>query len=567
VGAENDEKCLGIARELREAERCRDRAQTTAERFRILTELSCDYAYVVRIADGEAQGDESLEWASDTYLRGLLGLGDNPAAMLRGTLAYADSAGAVLGLRASLPDAMLAALPGPWSRCHPEDLPRVRAGIARVLRGETLAHEFRAYARTGEVRFISEHLRAAEDDPRRIYGAARDVTDQHTTRNAQTQLEAQLRQSQKMEAVGRLAGGVAHDFNNLLTVILTHCGFLLTDLPQNTQLHDDASDIQAAARRAAELTQRLLAFSRQQVLTPVVIELNTVLRELWPVLRSLVGDDIELSAHAADGPQHVRADRAQLEQIVLNLVVNARDAMPAGGKIELITRLSETCPAELRSAGAQGPFVHLLVRDTGSGMPDDVLARIFEPFFTTKEQGKGTGLGLSTVYGIVQQSGGAVAVDSKVGFGTTFDVVLPRVLAAVTQDKDAPARTEPRVGNGTILVVEDEEGVRRGVQRILRHAGYTVLVAADPAQALSVAEDYSATIDVLLTDVVMPMMSGVELATRIRSLRPTAKVLYMSGHARDTLNSEGDVRPVEFLQKPFTRQTLIEKVEVLLSEH
>jgi len=506
------------------------------EHFRVLAELGSDYTFVVRRVDGT----DALMWASQEY---------------------ANHVGRARGAEPQ---------PLPWAACIAEDLPELERALGRVLGGERVMHEFRVRRPDGSLGRIEERLAPDPQDPQRIYGTARALKNRED--RSQGELEAQLRQSQKMEAVGRLAGGVAHDFNNLLTVILTHCGFLLTDLAPQTQQHDDASDIQAAARRAAELTQRLLAFSRQQVLTPVVLELNTVLRELWPVLRSLVGEDIELSALAQDGALHVRADRAQLEQILLNLVVNARDAMPSGGKIELSTRMCESRPRDLVSPENGRPFAELCVRDTGSGMSEEVLARIFEPFYTTKEQGKGTGLGLSTVYGIVKQSGGAVSVDSKVGFGSTFRVVLPSVLPENAAERSARAPQERHKGRGTILVVEDEEGVRRGVQRILRHSGYTVLVAADPAQALSLAEDYAAPIDLVLTDVVMPMMSGVELAARLNALRPDAKVLFMSGHARDSLSNDslgtgsgGTPRVVEFLQKPFSRQTLVEKVESVLS--
>jgi two-component system, cell cycle sensor histidine kinase and response regulator CckA len=497
-----------------------------AEQLARVADLAYDYAYLVRFGDALPV----LLWASPGYQQHF---GDAP----------------------------------PWSRCIAEDRPNVERELGRALAGARVSHEFRERGVDGQLQRIEERL-APGSEPGSVYGCARALGPRDD--RSQGELEAQLRQSQKMEAVGRLAGGVAHDFNNLLTVILTHCGFLLTDLPPHTQQHDDASDIQAAARRAAELTQRLLAFSRQQVLTPVALELNTVLRELWPVLRSLVGEDIELAALAQDGTLHVRADRAQLEQILLNLVVNARDAMPSGGKIELSTRLCEHRPRELVEADPTRSFAELCVRDTGIGMSDEVLARIFEPFYTTKEQGKGTGLGLSTVYGIVKQSGGAISVESKVGFGSSFRVVLPSVAPDVPSERHLRPREEHLRGRGTILVVEDEEGVRRGVQRILRHSGYTVLVAADPAQALSLAEDYAAPIDLVLTDVVMPMMSGVELAARLDSLRPGVKVLYMSGHARDSLSSDGDRpgvrgRAIEFLQKPFSRQTLVEKVESVLS--
>ena len=316
-----------------------------------------------------------------------------------------------------------------------------------MRRGETLVHEFRILTREGrQERWLREYLRPERVGERAflVYGATRDVTDRHAAQLEQENLEAQLRQSQKMEAIGRLAGGVAHDFNNLLTVILTHCGFLLQDLPPRTQQHDDASDIQGAARRAAELTQRLLAFSRQQVLTPTVLDLNAVLRDLEPVLSSLVGERIELEMSLHPDGARLKVDRAQLEQIVLNLVVNARDAMPNGGRLQIVTDvvdLGARLPAR-PPGGSRGQHVALGVRDTGFGMSEQVLARIFEPFFTTKEQGKGTGLGLSTVYGIVSQCGGSIHVESRDGLRLHVRGVLPggeRARAARAQRTPARA--------------------------------------------------------------------------------------------------------------------------------
>jgi two-component system cell cycle sensor histidine kinase/response regulator CckA len=360
---------------------------------------------------------------------------------------------------------------------------------------------------------------------------------------------------------------VAHDFNNLLTVVLTHCGFLLSELPPRTQQHDDASDIQAAARRAAELTQRLLAFSRQQVLTPTVIDLNSVLRDLESMLVSLLGEGIELEIMLHPGAVRLRADRTQLEQIVLNLVVNARDAMPQGGRLQIVTAQVHLGSDYVRThpEAHEGLHVALGVRDTGQGMGEEVLVRIFEPFFTTKEQGKGTGLGLSTVYGIVKQSGGSIHVESREGFGSSFEVFFP----VVDELEKREASVRPAVSHAarkeTILVVEDEEGVRRGVQRILRHAGYQVLVAADPAQALSIAAEYAGHVDLLLTDVIMPMMTGVQLAERVVAMRDDIKVLYMSGHAREGLDAAYRNREAfEFLQKPFTRDAMLAKVAHVL---
>ncbi|HEX5656584.1 MAG TPA: ATP-binding protein [Polyangiales bacterium] len=511
------------------------RLRADERKFRILSELSNDYCFVAHVIDGRAQ----LHWLSGAIER------------ISGYAAHE------LGER------------GVWSLVSPHDREALESAHARVLRGETLVHEFRMISRGGGERWLREHLRCEVDEQgeRVIYGSARDVTERHSAQREHENLEAQLRQSQKMDAIGRLAGGVAHDFNNLLTVVITHCGFLLSDLPAQTQQHDDAEHIQMAARRAAELTQRLLAFSRQQVLTPTVLDMNLVLRELEPVLYALIGEGIELEVALHPAPLNLSIDRAQLEQIILNLVVNARDAMPEGGKLQVVTAHAGLDAEYVRNhAGAsEGPHVALGVRDTGSGMAEDVLARIFEPFFTTKEQGKGTGLGLSTVYGIVQQSGGSIDVESKIGFGTTFEVFFRAATEPARPASVRPPTVELAPREATILVVEDEEGVRRGVQRILKHAGYQVLVAADPQQALALVSDLGGKLDLLLTDVVMPMMTGAELAERVLRLRPGLRVLYMSGHAREALDAQLlRNQGAEFLPKPFTRQSLLGKIHSVL---
>ncbi len=517
-----------------ESERSHDELREAERRLRILAELTNDYCYVVRVRRDAL----TCEWMTGDFER-------------------------ITGFDQAVARERL-----PWGIAHPDDRESIEAALQRVLRGDSLVHEYRIVTESGQERWMREHLRPEidADGSGVLYGAARDVTDRHVAAREQSNLEDQLRQSQKMDAIGRLAGGIAHDFNNLLTVILTHCGFLLQDLPPNTQLRDDASDIQSAARRAAQLTQRLLAFSRQQVLTPTVLDVNSVVRDLESVLVSLLGEGIELEVSAFPGSLRVKADRAQLEQIVLNLVVNARDAMPHGGKVQLMTG-NVSLGAEYARTHPEarpGPHVALSVRDTGVGMGSEVLARIFEPFFTTKEQGKGTGLGLSTVYGIVKQSGGSIHVESQVGFGTTFEVFFPVVEEPEKLEPSIRPASERARRQETILIVEDEEGVRRGVQRILKHAGYQVLVAADPAQAIAIVEDYQGKLDLLLTDVVMPMMSGVQLADRVVAMREGIKVLYMSGHARDGLDV--GTGPREFLQKPFTRQAMLSKVAGVLGD-
>ncbi len=381
------------------------------------------------------------------------------------------------------------------------------------------------------------------------------------------ELEQQFRQAQKMEAVGRLAGGVAHDFNNLLTIINGYSQLLLEKLDPGSPLSAQVSEIKKSGERAAELTQQLLAFSRRQVLTPQVLDLNQVVKDTDKMLRRLIGEDIECQTLLHPQLWRVRADPGQMAQIIMNLGVNARDAMPQGGTLTIETSNMEVSEAFL-SAHAEilpGRYVVLAVRDTGMGMDHETQTHIFEPFFTTKEQGKGTGLGLATIYGIVKQSGGYIWLYSEPGRGATFKIYLPCVEGEVQIEAPSGERRKTYQGTETILLVEDDASVRHLVENVLKSQGYNILAAADPEEATKVSSAHEKTIDLLLTDLVMPKWNGRQLAEHLTFSRPTMKVMFMSGYTGDAVLRHGVLNTgAAFLQKPFTPQALIRKVRGVL---
>ena len=397
----------------------------------------------------------------------------------------------------------------------------------------------------------------------------RDITERKRIEEEKAVLQEQLRQSQKMEAVGQLAGGIAHDFNNLLTVIRGYSQLSLNELQKQDPLWENMEEIGKAADRASELTHQLLAFSRRQLLEFKVIDLNSLVQGMEKMLRRMIREDIELMIYPGENLGKIKVDPGQIEQVIMNLAVNAKDAMPSGGKLVLETANVELDEGFVRShlGSKPGRYVRLSVTDTGCGMSKEVRERVFEPFFTTKEKGKGTGLGLSTVYGIMKQSGGYIWVLSELGRGASLEVYLPWVDATVEVLKEKVKREGILQGNETILVVEDEEMVRKLAVHVLKKQGYKVLEAPHGGDALLVCERHPEPIQLVITDVVMPGMCGPELIERLRQVRQDFRVMYMSGHADESVVDYGvQEGEMEFIQKPFTIKGLARKVREVLDK-
>jgi two-component system cell cycle sensor histidine kinase/response regulator CckA len=439
----------------------------------------------------------------------------------------------------------------------------VRPYLDRCFQGENVAYETRLeYPEIGPRDLEIEYFPIKGDgEITRVVGIIRDVTEEK-------RLEAQFIQAQKMESIGRLAGGVAHDFNNLLTTIIGFSDMTLMRLPEGDPVCEYVQEIKHAGERAASLTAQLLAFSRKQVIQPRVMVLNTVIQETEKMLSRLIGEHIDVVTVLEPGLWNVRANPAQMSQVLMNLAVNARDAMPGGGKLTIETANVALDWVYARQHGVDlqpGPYVMLAVSDTGIGMDEETRSQIFEPFFTTKEKGKGTGLGLSTVYGIVKQNKGYVWVYSEPGKGTAFKIYLPRIEGEAKKRKADDASPDMLKGNETILLVENEESVRRLSEEVLGECGYRVLAASDGEDAMTLSEQYGGEIHLLLTDMVMPGMSGRDLAEGMISLRPGIKVLYMSGYTDDAIVRHGGLdEGDEFLQKPFTPEVLARKVREVL---
>jgi PAS domain S-box-containing protein len=451
-----------------------------------------------------------------------------------------------------------------FNEIHPDDRERIMEVFKETVRtGHGQRTQYRFLLGNGSIRYIESQGSVIPDEKgkaAKVLVVSRDVTERN-------HIEDRLRQAEKMEAVGQLAGGVAHDFNNLLTIINGYGELLLERLAPDDKQRNYIKEIVAAGKRAESLTRQLLAFSRRQVLAPVVLDLNAAVKNMDKMLRRLIGEDVDLVTVASEGLWNVKADPGQIEQIILNLAVNARDAMPRGGKITIETANVDLDESSVHSHAYAKPGLHVMlaVSDTGQGMNAQTQARVFEPFFTTKGPGDGTGLGLSTVFGIVKQSKGHIWVYSELGVGTTFKIYLPKVEEAVVKAEPAMTRSDLRQGSETILVVEDEEAVRILVRRVLESSGYHVLEARHGAEALLICDEHKDPIQMLMTDVIMPEMSGRQLADRLSAQRPEMKILYMSGYTDNAISHHGILEPgTNFLQKPFTPVNVLHKVRSVL---
>ena len=456
----------------------------------------------------------------------------------------------------------------PLSQVHPDDQDKVTQAAAEALaNGVGKRIEYRMMHKDGTWRTLestASTITGTTEVAGKLVIVNRDIT-------GRRQLEDQFRQSQKMEAVGRLSGGIAHDFNNLLGLIIGYAEILQEQIGPDEAQRTSVEEILHAGRRAAALTRQLLAFSRQQVLEPKVLDLNAVIVDVKKMLDRMIGEDVQMTTRLEPNLSHIKTDQGQIEQVLMNLAVNARDAMPRGGKLVIETQNTEIDDAFTRRYPypvKTGPYVLLTVSDSGTGMDAATQARVFEPFFTTKEKGKGTGLGLSTVYGVVKQSGGYIDIQSEIGVGTTFRIYLPRVEAAVeTTASAAPAggAKDSQQGAETILVVEDEEALRKLARNILAAYGYTVLEAEDGADALEISKRFRGTIHLMLTDVIMPGLNGPGLAQQMIQERPELKVVYMSGYTGQVFNKDAVLNPGSiFVQKPFTREALAKKIREAL---
>jgi PAS domain S-box-containing protein len=498
-----------------------------------------------------------------TYALGVTRMGVWEIDIATRQMTWSTTMAPVFGLR---PEQAPGDVQGFFQLIHPDDRQMVEASFSQAEQaGTDFKEEFRVLWPDGSSHWIAGRARLArarEDESAHWLGVIMDIGERKT-------LEAQFRQAQKMEAVGQLAGGVAHDFNNLLTSILGYSGFVIDSFSPQDERRADMDEVIKAGERAAGLTRQLLAFSRKQVLQPTRLDLNALVTGMYPMLSRLIGEQVELVPSLAPELSTVRADPGQLEQVLMNLVVNARDAMPSGGRLMIQTANVELDGSFMQDVKIHpGPYVMLAVSDTGDGMTEATKSRLFEPFFTTKGPGKGTGLGLATVYGIVKQSGGYVWVFSDLGKGTSFKVYLPRSEEGAQAVIPLSPDETPCVGTETILVVEDEEAVRLLTRRILEEARYRIFDAPNPQQAEELFGRHPNTFNLLLTDVVMPGSSGPKLFERLVRRQSNLRVLYLSGYTDPTMVDGGQLDPgVPLLQKPFAANALKRRVREVLDGH
>ena len=567
---------LAIIREITERKRTELRLNAQHAITRILSESDTLETAALRIlqAIGESLGwDVGAFWRVDQRARVLqcLEIWHAPSAHVSEFTSLTRQATFASGI--GLPGRVWASGQPAWIHDILQDanFPRASSAAAVGLRGALAFPVMLGNEVYGVLEFFSHDLRPPDTGLLEalvsIGSQLGQFTERRVTEEALRRSEDHLRQVQKMEAIGRLAGGVAHDFNNLLTAIMGYSELSLSHLQPGDQARKNAEQIRQAAVRAAALTHQLLAFGRRQVLASKVLDLNAVATNLEPMLRRLIGEDLDLGIVPCPDLGRVQADPGQIEQVIMNLAINARDAMPRGGKLTIETANVELGEGDNRPQVPVRPgrYVLLAVSDTGCGMNAETQAHIFEPFFTTKEQGKGTGLGLATVYGIVKQSDGYIWVYSEPGFGTTFKIYLPRIDDVSTTAEPDEARSAPASGRETILLVEDEEAVRDLVRGVLEGRGYSVLLAQSGEEAVRLSGGHEGPIHLMVTDVVMPRMSGRELAERLASSRPAMKVLYISGYTDDAVVRHGVLsRGVAFLQKPFMPNALLRKVREVL---
>jgi PAS domain S-box-containing protein len=524
-------RMVGAMTDITDRAQTEDALRTSGARYRALVEALCDDVLTLGPWDGNGASDEIMRWWGRLT-------GQTPEDQARA---------------------------GGWIEViHPEDRSRVVEAWTTSAESGTPYHiEYRVRSRTGGYRHIMVRgvpVRGVDGTRGEYAGMLTDITDLKS-------MEEQLRQAQKMEAVGRLAGGVAHDFNNLVTIIQGYSELLLERLSADDTGARLVAEIRNAGDRGTAIIAQLLAFGRKALVEPVVLDLNAVVADAGSMLRRLIGEDIELTVTLDPALWPVKADRIQIDQILLNLAANARDAMLQGGHLGLTTRNVSVEANTVESAPGvpPGDYVRLSVTDTGCGMDDETMARVFEPFFTTKDVGKGTGMGLAVVYGIVRQSGGYIEVKSEPRKGSTFDVYLPRARAEAPGEERPEAAPAPTAGRETVVLVEDEDAVRSLAREVLSRHGYTVLEAKDGPDALRLCQRHAGPIHLLVTDVVMPQMSGLRLADRLRALRPTAKTLFISGYLDDVLSEYGaSAGEITLLKKPFSAATLARKVRDVL---